>query len=62
MANQELETLTTEETARILRVNIDTIRRLLRARKLPGVRIGKHWRIRRQDLDDLLKSGQLDQR
>jgi excisionase family DNA binding protein len=37
--------LTIEETAAKLRVNLDTVRRLLRQKKLPGVKIGAQWRV-----------------
>ena len=44
--------LTPEEAAAYLRVNPQTVYRLLRAGKCPGVKIGRQWRIRRRDLDD----------
>jgi excisionase family DNA binding protein len=37
--------LTIEEIAAKLRVNLDTVRRLLRQKKLPGVKIGAQWRV-----------------
>jgi len=43
--------LTPEEAAEYLRVNPQTVYRLLRAGKCPGVKIGRQWRIRRADLD-----------
>ncbi len=44
--------LTPEEAAAYLRVNPQTVYRLLRAGKCPGVKIGRQWRIRRADLDN----------
>ena len=48
------ETLTPEEAAQYLRVNPQTVYRLLRNGKLPGAKIGHQWRIRRADLEALL--------
>ncbi len=52
MAEHQL--LTVEEAAAHLRVNPQTVYRLLRAGKLPGVRVGRQWRVRRADLDAYL--------
>lgn len=49
MADHEL--LTPEEAARYLRVNPQTVYRLLRGGRCPGVKIGRQWRIRKTDLD-----------
>ena len=38
----QIEVLTVEEVAEILKVNIDTVRRLLRQGDLPGVKVGRH--------------------
>ena len=46
------EILTPEEAAAYLRVNPQTIYRLLRAGQCPGMKVGRQWRIRRQDLDN----------
>lgn len=46
--NEEL--LTVEEVAEILRTTPNTIYRWLRAGKLPGVKLGKEWRIRKESL------------
>ncbi|MFZ5641847.1 MAG: MEDS domain-containing protein [Bacillota bacterium] len=46
--NEEL--LTVDEVADILRTTPNTIYRWLRAGKLPGVKIGKEWRIRKETL------------
>ena len=45
------ELLTPEEAARYLRVNPQTVYRLLRAGGLPGVKVGRQWRGRRADPD-----------
>ena len=49
MADHEL--LTPEEAAPYLRVNPQTVYRLLRGRRCPGVKVGRQWRIRKADLE-----------
>jgi excisionase family DNA binding protein len=46
--------LTPEEAAARLRVAPQTVYRLARAGKLPGVKVGHLWRIRRADLEAFL--------
>jgi len=46
--------LTPEEAASRLRVNPRTVRRWLRTRKLKGLKVGKLWRVKEADLEDLL--------
>ena len=53
----EQETITPEEAAQYLRVNPQTVYRLLRRGKLPGAKIGHQWRIRRIDLEAFLRRG-----
>ena len=48
--------LTTEEVMQYLQVNLRTVYRLIKAGKLPAVRIGRQWRIRKSDLDAWLDS------
>ncbi|HEY6358438.1 MAG TPA: response regulator [Vicinamibacterales bacterium] len=48
--------LTTEEVLDYLHVNVRTIYRLIRAGKIPAVRIGRQWRFRRRDLDVWLRT------
>ncbi|MDQ7097103.1 MEDS domain-containing protein [Desulfosporosinus sp. PR] len=45
------ELLTVEEVAVFLRTTPNTIYRWLRSGKLPGVKLGKEWRIRKEVLD-----------
>lgn len=52
------ELLTIEETAAKLRVNLDTVRRLLRQKKLPGVKIGAQWRVSASALQAYIEGGQ----
>lgn len=43
--------LTTEEVLEYLQVNLRTIYRLIKAGKIPAVRVGRQWRFRKADLD-----------
>lgn len=47
---REPEFLTVEEVAELLRVSSRTVQRLLKEGKLPGVRVGRQWRIPRAEL------------
>jgi len=49
-------TLTPEEVARYLRVNPRTVYRGLKQGQIPGIKIGRLWRIRKEDLDRLATS------
>jgi excisionase family DNA binding protein len=43
--------LTTEEVLEYLQVNLRTVYRLLKARQIPAVRVGRQWRFRRADIE-----------
>jgi excisionase family DNA binding protein len=43
--------LTTEEVLDYLHVNLRTVYRLIKAGKIPAVRVGRQWRFNRADLD-----------
>lgn len=58
--SEQIEVLTVEEVAEILKVNIDTVRRLLRQGELPGVKVGRHWRVEREALRAYLQGRQVD--
>ncbi len=47
--------LTTEEVLAYLQVNLRTVYRLIKAGKLPAVRVGRQWRFRRRDIDAWLE-------
>lgn len=49
------EALTPEQAAEALQVATETIRRLIRAGKLPAVKIGRQWRIARSAIDAVLR-------
>jgi excisionase family DNA binding protein len=48
--------LTTEEVLEYLQVNLRTVYRLIKAGKLPAVRVGRQWRVRKTDLDQWLSA------
>jgi excisionase family DNA binding protein len=48
--------LTTEEVLDYLQVNIRTVYRLIKAGRIPAVRVGRQWRFRKQDIDTWLES------
>jgi excisionase family DNA binding protein len=56
--------LTPEQTAERLQLSEITILHWLRAKKLPGVKLGKLWRVRESDLEkfiDALSNGHTTQ-
>ena len=55
MADDSL--LTTEEVLDYLNLNLKTVYRLVKAGKLPAVRVGRQWRFRKRDIDAWLHRG-----
>ena len=47
----ENDVMTTEEVSQYLRIDEQTVRDLLRARKLPGRKVGRSWRVLRSELE-----------
>lgn len=47
--------LTTEEVMDYLQVNLRTVYRLIRAGRIPAVRIGRQWRFQKTDIDAWLE-------
>ena len=47
--------LTTEEVLEYLQVNLRTVYRLIKAGRIPAVRVGRQWRFRKHDLDAWLE-------
>lgn len=52
MSNENVYSI--EETARLLRVSKDTIRRMIKAKKLEAHQVGRLWRIPKREVDRLL--------
>jgi len=51
----DIRYLTIEEAAQLLRIHPDTVRRLLREKRLPGKKIGREWRISQEALDNFVR-------
>ncbi len=48
--------LTTDEVLEYLQVNLRTVYRLIKAGRIPAVRVGRQWRFRKRDIDAWLES------
>ncbi len=48
-----VEILNIKEVSDYLRLPVSTLYKLIQEGKLPGVKIGKHWRFMKRDLQDL---------
>ena len=48
--------LTTEEVLEYLQVNLRTVYRLIKAGKIPAIRVGRQWRFRKRDIEAWLES------
>lgn len=49
-----MDTLSAEEAARLLHLNVKRVQSLARAGKLPAARVGRKWLFHRTDLEALL--------
>lgn len=49
--------LTPEEVAEKVKVDIQTVRVWLRAKKLKGIKMGRLWRVKEADLNQFLNGG-----
>lgn len=47
--------LTTEEVLGYLQVNLRTVYRLIKTRRIPAVRVGRQWRFKKRDIDAWLE-------
>lgn len=50
----DLDCMRSHEVARKLGISHITVLRLMRSRKLPGVKVGRSWVVRRSDLESYL--------
>ncbi len=48
------DVVTVKELADFLKVNIETIKRALKSKKLKGFKVGNEWRIYREDIAEWL--------
>jgi len=49
------EFLTAEEVAGYLRLPLSTVYKLVQDKRLPGFKVGKHWRFRRVAFNEWIK-------
>ena len=49
--------LLTDEIAQIWRVHVETVRRAIRDKRLRALKVGRHWRVPRTELDRVAKEG-----
>ncbi|MEW6180941.1 MAG: helix-turn-helix domain-containing protein [Chloroflexota bacterium] len=51
----DTEFLTAEEVADYLRLPLSTVYKLVQDQRLPGFKVGKHWRFRREMIQKWVK-------
>ena len=49
------EFLTAEEVAEYLRLPLSTVYKLVQDKRLPGFKVGKHWRFRKDSFEKWIK-------
>ncbi len=52
--------LTLDELSEYLKVSKSTLYKLVQAGKVPGTKIGKHWRFRKATIDQWIDSNQVE--
>ncbi len=57
----ETEFLTAEEVAEFLRLPLSTVYKLVQEKRLPGFKVGKHWRFRKEAINSWIKEQELRQ-
>ncbi len=60
--SQDEEMLTTDEVAKILRVNVKTVRNWIATGELVAIDIGNEYRITRTNLNKFIEKRQTDKR
>ena len=54
------EFLTAEEVAEYLRLPLSTVYKLVQEKRLPGFKVGKHWRFRKETIAQWIKEQEKD--
>ncbi|MFC4560087.1 helix-turn-helix domain-containing protein [Virgibacillus kekensis] len=49
------EIMTIAQVAEYLQLSEMTTYKLVQENKIPGFKIGRHWRVKREDLDELIE-------
>jgi excisionase family DNA binding protein len=55
MTMVEKPLLTTENVAELLQVDVETVRRYIRKGKLRAIKLGREYRVRRDDFEEFLE-------
>ena len=55
------ELLTAEEISKFLRLPLSTIYKLAQEKKLPGFKVGRHWRLRNDSIREWVLQQELNQ-
>lgn len=55
MTNEAPEIMTIAETAKYLRISLSSLYKIAQEGKIPCQKVGRHWRFRRQALDNWLE-------
>jgi excisionase family DNA binding protein len=53
--HMDSEFLTAEEVAEYLRLPLSTVYKLVQDKRLPGFKVGKHWRFRKDAIQNWIK-------
>ena len=53
----DTQLLTVDETAAYLKISKGTVWTWCRTGQLPAIKVGRQWRIRREDLEEMLGPG-----
>ena len=56
------ELLTAEEISKYLRLPLSTVYKLAQEKKLPGFKVGRHWRFRDDSIREWILKQELDQK
>lgn len=54
------EFLTAEEVSEYLRLPLSTVYKLVQDKRLPGFKVGKHWRFRKETIIQWIKDQEKD--
>lgn len=57
MDDQQQSVFTIDELAEYLKISKSTLYKLAQERKVPGQKVGRHWRFHRTVIDQWLASG-----
>lgn len=60
MATQPDEVMSITELSEYLKVSRSTLYKLVQAGRVPGQKVGRHWRFRRETIDRWLDAGPED--